>query len=59
MTADVNATDVRPVLWRDRFQSPLLVPLRIDVEQVDLAMLPDDRSQDLVDMNDPAGYSIV
>ena len=59
MTADVNATDVRPVLWRDRFQSPPVVPLRIDLEDVDLAMLPDDRSQDLVDMNDLAGHSIV
>src|SRR6185437_4783677 len=51
-TVDVDATDVLPVVGRDRPQGTQLVTLRVELEYVDLAMSLDDRPEDIVDMHD-------
>jgi hypothetical protein len=58
MATDVNASDMLPVLWRNRFQRSELMPFRIDFEYIDLTMPLGYGFQDLVDMNDLASHRI-
>jgi hypothetical protein len=56
MATDVDASDLLPVLWRNRFQRSELMPFRIHFEDIDLTMPLEYGFQDLVDMNDLASH---
>jgi hypothetical protein len=56
MATDVDASDLLPVLWRNRFQRSELMPFRIHFEDIDLTMPLEYGFQDLVDMDDLASH---
>jgi hypothetical protein len=58
MATDVDASDLLPVFWRNRFQRSELMPFRVDLEHIDWTMPLDCGFQDLINVHDLASHRI-